>query len=247
MENEEEDQEEDDDEEEEEEDDDERYHDEDEEEGGDEGYLPARNVEEDEEFDKAFRDMMIESIDAVKTHHKTGDLDRMAIPTVIPKAKNTFAPLLDEDDDYEDDDDEEESRRKTVSFKLLSRDTKGRVEARQLLVPEESPMALKLLASEEQEREERERLRARVLQYDALSEEEEYQRKREFEGSVFSQTSGGFVSRGGGMYGGSSRGARASSTSGGGSDSLNLKEFLAVADSGSISGAFIPRQAVMHF
>lgn len=219
---------------------------EEEEEEEEESYVPVRNVEEDEEFDKAFRDMMIESIDAVKTHHKVGDLDRMTIPTVIPKAKNAFAPMLDDDEEYDVDEDEEESRKKTFTFKLLSRDNKGRVEARQLLVPEESPMALKLLKSEESEREERERLRERVLQYNALNEEEEYQRYAE-DGGLHRDSGQTFLlhSSGGGRASwrtGSSHGSAAGrSISGGGSDSLNLQEFLAVADTGNLSGGFTRR------
>jgi len=65
--------------------------------------------------------------------------------------------------DFEEEDEDEEYRRKTKTFKLLSRDTKGRIEARDLLVPTESTMVLKLMKSEESEREERQRLKESVL------------------------------------------------------------------------------------
>merc|ERR1711871_1145232 len=76
--------------------------------GDDEEYHveSLRSQEEDEEFDAAFRDMMIGSIEAVKAHsHKTGDIDKMVIPTVLPKAKNITAPLVDEIDSDEEADD----------------------------------------------------------------------------------------------------------------------------------------------
>ena len=89
-----------------------------------------------------------------------------------------------------------------MTFKLLSRDAKGlyyiylytiytlyihtylilyyttyythagRVESRQLLVPTEAPMALKLVQSEEVRREERQRLKEKVLQISESLDEE---------------------------------------------------------------------------
>ena len=47
----------------------------------------------------------------------------------------------------------------TVAFKLLSRDTRGRVETRQLLVPEEAPMAVKLAKAEAAMRLEKQKLK----------------------------------------------------------------------------------------
>ena len=59
-------------------------------------YKPQFSIEEEEEFDKAFRDMMIESIESVKAPNKSILLDKMAIPSIIPKVKKI---LLDEDTD----------------------------------------------------------------------------------------------------------------------------------------------------
>ena len=51
----------------------------------------------------------------------------------------------------------------TVAFKLLSRDTRGRVETRQLLVPEEAPMAVKLAKAEAAMRLEKQKLKVNLL------------------------------------------------------------------------------------
>ena len=59
-------------------------------------YKPQFSIEEEEEFDKAFRDMMIESIESVKAPNKSILLDKMAIPSIIPKVKKI---LLDEETD----------------------------------------------------------------------------------------------------------------------------------------------------
>lgn len=50
--------------------------------------------------------------------------------------------------------------------------TIGRVESRQLLVPTEAPMVLKLVQSEEVRREERQRLKEKVLQMSESLDEE---------------------------------------------------------------------------
>ena len=236
-----------------------------------------RIQEEDEEFDQAFRDMMIGSIEAVKAHaNKTGDIDKMVIPTILPKAKNEDAPLRllddvdsdeeledmenlgisdndsdnndsdddhdneadheedvssdsdsssavdensedssdeeEENDDDDDDDDEDESddeeaeegndqeggederddgdddfgkevapakKKSAVTFKLLSRDNKGRVEARNLLVPEDSRMVMMIQQTKDSEREERQRLKERVLgineKYEEIEEKKHYE------------------------------------------------------------------------
>lgn len=71
-------------------------------------------------------------------------------------------------------DEEDESKPKnTMSFKLLSRDNKGRVEARQLLVPQDNPMAQKVMKAEEELRLEKQRLKERVLQINQMSAEDE--------------------------------------------------------------------------
>ena len=241
--------------------------------------------EEDDEFDQAFREMMIGSIEAVKAHsHKTGDIDKMVIPTIIPKAKNLYAPMLneggsddglddvdnfegsvhdignddeagsydagrdsdasfedmddsensddaedDEDDDEEgvedaedeergqgygedieeendyssddngddqvDEDDEDDDtfgkeeiahqrKKSAVTFKLLSRDNKGRIEARNLLVPEDSRMVMMIQQNKDSEREEKQRLKERVLGFNEKYEESEQKKHYESLSSI---------------------------------------------------------------
>jgi hypothetical protein len=69
----------------------------------------------------------------------------------------------------EEENEMDESKNKMVSFKLLSRNTRGKIEARELLVPEENKIAVKLLKSEETIREERQRVKDLVLQFDAAN------------------------------------------------------------------------------
>eukprot|EP01035_Chromulina_nebulosa_P008583 gene8583-11636_t len=56
----------------------------------------------------------------------------------------------------------------SVTFKLLSRDAKGRIESRQLLVPQDSTMAVKLQKAEEEMRIEKQKLKERVLQIESM-------------------------------------------------------------------------------
>lgn len=184
---------------------------------------PVKVIEEDEDFDKAFREMMVESIDSVKTQTKVGtNIDRMAIPTVLPKPKNTFAPLLDDGDDISDDDEEDDDidgQVRTVSFKLLSRDNRGRIETRQLLVPEESTMAIKLQKSEQQEREQRQQLKARVLEL----------HRNDDKGEISYIRDQGYISR-------NETEADQSERIAADGRSLNLTEFLAVSDTIGVGG-----------
>lgn len=55
-----------------------------------------------------------------------------------------------------------------VVFKMLSRDTKGRVETKQLLVPESNPIVIKLQKSEEMMRLEKQKIKEKVLQLEWL-------------------------------------------------------------------------------
>jgi regulator of nonsense transcripts 2 len=162
-----------------------------------------REVEEDEEFEKAFKSLMLESVESAKpagaSTVRAGTVDRMAIPAFLPRPKNVVTktssePVLgamkrrkseeeeEEDNDEEDeeeeegessDDDEDEgvddkttAPKKTMVFKLLGRDTKGRVETRQLLIPEETKIAKKILAADEMRRLEKEKLKEKVLMYE---------------------------------------------------------------------------------
>lgn len=78
-----------------------------------------------------------------------------------------------EDDDCSDDDHVEDKYKKkhhVVAFKLLSRDNKGRVETRQLMVSEENPMAVKLAQSEAIFKEERQRHKEKLLQLHSMAQ-----------------------------------------------------------------------------
>jgi hypothetical protein len=59
-----------------------------------------------------------------------------------------------------------------IAFRLLSRDNKGRIEARQLLVPQENSMAQKLMQSEEEARLEKQKLKERTLLMSSMNSEE---------------------------------------------------------------------------
>jgi regulator of nonsense transcripts 2 len=149
--------------------------------GNDEGDLSeveaARMMEkmrlaevEDDDFEKAFRSVMQDSIDAAKlstVSSKTVDVN-MARPAVLPKPKNVFASYSGDDYDGEN----TEVSTKAVPFKMLSRDGRGKVEARQLLIPEDSQMALRLAKAEALKREEKMRLKQRILQLDSQAEDD---------------------------------------------------------------------------
>lgn len=85
---------------------------------------------------------------------------------MLPKPKNAVRA-------HPDDDDEEVQAPRGVTFKLLSRDNKGRFETRQLQLPEDSQMAVRLAKAEEAMRAEKQRLKERVLQIDQLTAEAE--------------------------------------------------------------------------
>jgi hypothetical protein len=57
-----------------------------------------------------------------------------------------------------------------MTFRLLGRDTKGRVETRQLLVPSENKIAVKLMQKGEQQRLEKELLKEKTLLYETMTE-----------------------------------------------------------------------------
>lgn len=106
---------------------------------------------------------------------KNNDVNKMVIPAVLPKPKNYRLPV---DDDQPDDTPTMGGLMggpggRGVTFKLLSRDAKGRFETRQLLVPEDNKMAVKLAKSEEALKIEKQKLKERVLQIDKLTAEAE--------------------------------------------------------------------------
>jgi regulator of nonsense transcripts 2 len=137
--------------------------------------------QEDEEFERAFRSAMLESVSSAQSGgaamsggvSRPVAVDRMALPAVLPKPKNAmqFAGA----DDDEDEDDDNHSGKKVakappvVSFKLLSRDTKGRLETRQFAVSKDSEMVVRLEKAGEQQKIERQRLKETVLRYENAS------------------------------------------------------------------------------
>ena len=110
---------------------------------------------------------------------KGNDVNKMVIPAVLPKPKNYRTTLLDDEDEDQGDGTTNTGNSGTgaggrgVTFKLLSRDAKGRFETRQLQVPEDNKMAVKLAKAEETQRIEKQRLKERVLQIDQLTAEAE--------------------------------------------------------------------------
>lgn len=129
--------------------------------------------EEDEEFEKAFRSVMQDSLESASSKlggSKAVDVN-MARPAVLPKPKNTFSRFTSAEDD-----DADVEAPKGVAFKMLSRDPRGRVETRQLVVPEDNQIAMRLARAEAAMREEKQRLKQRVLQLDEVvgAEEDEY-------------------------------------------------------------------------
>lgn len=125
--------------------------------------------EEDDEFEKAYRSVMQDSLETASKSmggSKVVDVN-MARPAILPKPKNVFARFDGEDEDAED------ALPKGVPFKLLSRDGKGRIESRQLVVPEDSLMSIKLAKAEAAKKEERDRLKQLVLMRDEVDEDAE--------------------------------------------------------------------------
>ena len=129
-----------------------------------------RNEEEDEEFEKAFRAVMQDSIENAGKQSglssKAVDVN-MARPAVLPKPKNVFSRFSG------DEEDEVETAQKGVAFKLLSRDIKGKIETRQLLIPEENQIAMRLAKAEAARREAQLRLKQQVLSLDSQFEDED--------------------------------------------------------------------------
>jgi hypothetical protein len=130
---------------------------------------------EDDEFEAAFRSVMQDSIESASRVGASGSSKavdvNMARPAVLPKPKNISTSFSSAAGQEEEDD--ETLAPKGVAFKLLSRDSRGRVETRQLLVPEENQLSLRLARAEANLREEKQRLKMRVLQLDSLVAEDE--------------------------------------------------------------------------
>ena len=130
-----------------------------------------RSEVEEEEFDKAFKAMMMESLESARGGAssgmpKTGDVDRMALPAVLPKPKNVSRMISNDassdSEDYENDE-PITTKAKPIAFKLLSRDQRGRIETRQLMLPGENPLALKQAKAVEEVKNQREKVKEKVL------------------------------------------------------------------------------------
>ena len=133
--------------------------------------------EEDEDFERAFRSAMLESVSSAQrsdalgvstgTARATG-VDRLALPAVLPKPKNVFVRGNDESDESDSDDDEGSSRPQSpkVKFKLLSRDRKGRFETREFEISKDAEMVARLEKLGEQKRLEKQKLKEKVLLYE---------------------------------------------------------------------------------
>ena len=208
-----------------------------------------RQVEEDEEFEKAFRAVMAESTaNARVVAVSRADSSRMAIPVVIPKAKNLSS--LHEDNEDSDSDSDDEPKPKVV-LKLLSRDSKGRVESRQLAIPTNSQLVVKIQENEVKIQEENRKLKEKVLMMSqsmtiaadvADTFDPNYFQGQEFIGTTSGSVAGNseMSGRGGGRSGGRG-GGRGGRGRGGGmdngdvrgrgkqDDSLNLDQFLQVS------------------
>ena len=128
------------------------------------------NEAEDDEFEKAFRAVMQDSIENAGKQSgmssKAVDVN-MARPAVLPKPKNVSSRFS------ADDEDEIDTSQKGVAFKLLSRDNKGKIETRQLLIPEANQISLRLAKAEAARREARLRLKQQVLNLDSQFEDDE--------------------------------------------------------------------------
>ena len=75
---------------------------------------------------------------------------------------------MDDEDDNEGGENSGSSGK--MVFKLLSRDNKGRFETRNLLVPENNSMAVKVMRAKEESRLDQQRRKEQILQLDSLSE-----------------------------------------------------------------------------
>ncbi|POM57669.1 Regulator of nonsense transcripts 2, partial [Phytophthora palmivora] len=114
--------------------------------------------EEDDEFEKAFKSMMHGTSDSRKPVARV-NVDKMAIPTVV-KSSATLTPagsrgVLSLDADGSPD---------GVVFRMLRRGNKGKVEARQLVVPEASSLAQHSHRQENAGKKEQSELKRLVLQ-----------------------------------------------------------------------------------
>lgn len=106
--------------------------------------------EEDDEFEKAFHDVMQGSIESRK-HIARTNVDNMAIPSTFKLMQNKH-------------NDDGTSNETHVMFRVLKRGVKGKVEARELCIPEQTALAQHTRRQENAERAEHSELKRLVLQ-----------------------------------------------------------------------------------
>ena len=176
----------------------------------------AEEDNDDDDFEKAFRAMMQDSLESASK--STGGSSRavdvnMARPAVLPKPRNVFTRFSADEEDVEE-------VAKGVTFKMLSRDARGRIETRQLQLPEETKLATRLAKVEAVKREEKQRLKEKVLQLDSVLAAEQEEGADEMETAGMRQLPPRVVARA------PMRGAPRTQQYGATSD-LNLSAFLA--------------------
>ncbi|KAF0699782.1 Aste57867_9663 [Aphanomyces stellatus] len=114
--------------------------------------------EEDDDFDKAFKSMMQGSLESRK-HIPRVNVDKMAIPTVVKTTHHL-----------------DQVEQSTVVFRLLKRGNKGKVEAREIMVPQETSLAQHSQRQEDAGKKEQSELKRLVLlnvERDEMNYEEE--------------------------------------------------------------------------
>jgi hypothetical protein len=111
---------------------------------------------------------------------KANDVDRMAIPAILPRPKNQLRPLHDSSTATSSSTTDASLAESNASkgaggvvFKMLSRDMKGRVETRQVLLPESNAIVAKLQRSEEQQRLEKQLIKEKILQLESMQTEDD--------------------------------------------------------------------------
>lgn len=117
------------------------------------------NVEEDEEFDRSFQEMMRESTESARLA-QVKNVDKMSRPSVLPALKNQIKePSLDSN-----------SNPQEFVFKFLSRDReKNKIQTKGILVPTDTSFVSKLKKNEEEAQLERQRIKNITLQLEMLS------------------------------------------------------------------------------
>ncbi len=91
----------------------------------------------------------------------------------MPKPKNPLRPIIPPSTNISSEN--QSSNNNGVVFKLLARDGKGRIETRQLCVPEGNDLVIKLQKSEEISRLEKQKIKERVLLLESMNDDQDYE------------------------------------------------------------------------